>query len=176
MKSLVYWIRRTIRVLIAPQHEISIPLPLWESLVTELERRGNGVRESGAFLLGGIHCGRREVISFVLYDDLEPGCLDTGAINFTSTGYRKLWKHLKGTSLQVVADIHTHPGAAIQSEIDRANPMMPNVGHLAFILPNYAKEEPIPTEAALYQFLGRQQWKAYPDGKSSKKLYVGNWS
>jgi hypothetical protein len=176
MKLLVYWIRRTIRVLIAPQHEISMSLPIWESLVAELERRGNGVRESGAFLLGGIRRGRREVVSFVLYDDLEPGCLDTGAINFTSTGYRKLWKHLKETNLQVIADIHTHPRAAIQSGIDRANPMMPNAGHLAFILPNYATGEPTPAEAAIYQFLGSQQWKAYPSGESSKNFYVGNWS
>lgn len=176
MKSLVYWIRRNIRGLVAPSHKISMPSAIWIDLVVELERRGNGVRESGAFLLGNIASGRREVVAFIPYDDLEPGCLDTGYINFTSAGYRKLWRRLKECGLQVVGDIHTHPGRPIQSGIDRNNPMMPNAGHIALILANYAEDSPTPANAALYIFKGNRQWESYHPGQSGKKFYVGFWS
>lgn len=176
MKSVACLIQRTIRALWAPRHKLSMAPAIWKRLVAELERRGDGVRESGAFLLGAIHHGRREALDFVPYDELEPGCLDRGYINFTSTGYQKLWGILKEKKMQVVADIHTHPGGAGQSEIDQANPMMPSVGHLALILPHYAKGEPEPADAGLYIFLGNHRWKAFPPGKSKAEFYVGYWS
>ena len=86
MKSLISSIRRNIRGLVAPKHNIAMPPSLWRALVADLVERGEGVRESGAFLLGMTSAGRREVISHVLYDDLEPGCLDEGYVNFTSVG------------------------------------------------------------------------------------------
>ncbi|MEB3286895.1 MAG: hypothetical protein VKJ04_05275 [Vampirovibrionales bacterium] len=160
----------------AQSHEISMPSAIWTDLVAELARRGSGVRESGAFLLGSIYSGRREVMAFIPYDELEPGCLDAGYINFTSIGYRKLWRLLKECGLQVVGDIHTHPGKPIQSHIDRDNPMMPNVGHIALILANYAQKHPMPSDAALYIFKGSQLWESYKPGQSKQKFYVGFWS
>ena len=160
----------------APEHKISMSRSLWDNLVADLVRRGDGVRESGAFLLGEVHRGRREVSQYVPYDELEPGCLDDGYINFTAAGYRKLWKVLKECQLEVVADIHTHPRGPGQSSTDRDNPMMPSAGHMGFILPNYAQGQPAPQDAALYVFEGNQQWTAYQPGGSAKKFYVGFWS
>lgn len=176
MKSLVCSIQRNIRALVAPQHEISMSRTLWAELVIDLEDRGQGVRESGAFLIGSFFQGRREVISYIPYDELEPGCLDAGYINFTSSGYRKLWKILKGNGLRVLGDIHTHPGAAIQSYIDRDNPMMPNAGHMAFILPSYAQGHPTINDVALYIYEGNYCWQKYKPGQARQKLYVGIWS
>jgi proteasome lid subunit RPN8/RPN11 len=153
-----------------------MPCRVWRDLVADLARRGGGVRESGAFLLGHIHGGRREVVRFELYDDLEPGCLDAGYINFTSVGYRKLWAILKASGLQVVADIHTHPRGPGQSPVDRENPMMPSVGHTAFIVPNYAQGMPSPSHVAMYVFQGGQEWLAYEPGTATRKFYTGFWS
>lgn len=176
MKSHVSWIRRTIRALVAPKHELSLPRVVWAKLIDQLVSRGGNVRESGAFLLGNIHEGRREAVSFALYDDLEPGCLDRGYVNFTAAGYRKLWPILKNTGLTVVADIHTHPRGATQSAIDRDNPMMPSAGHMALIVPNYARGRPTPINVSFNIYLGGGQWSAHPPGRSAEKVYVGLWS
>ncbi|BDI34120.1 hypothetical protein CCAX7_61710 [Capsulimonas corticalis] len=153
-----------------------MPISAWSHLVSELAARGDGVRESGAFLLGQTVKGRREAVRFAFYDDLEPGCLEAGYIIFTSVGYRKLWKILKESGLQVVADVHTHPGPPFQSPLDRDNPMMASSGHLAFIVPNYAQGRPQPADVAYYTFLGNHQWSEVKPGPSAQKLYVGRWS
>jgi proteasome lid subunit RPN8/RPN11 len=142
-----------------------------------LKARGNGVRESGAFLLGHIVNGKREASAFILYDDLEPGCLDTGVIRFTSVGYRTLWKRIKGTGLEVIADVHTHPEEAFFSGTDRTNPMMPTAGHMAFVLPDYAQQGTEPKDAAFFIYLGDHKWREFKPGRdSAQKLYSGFWS
>lgn len=153
-----------------------MPRSLWSSLVSNLAHRSAGVRESGAFLLGRSFSGRRETDRFVLYDDLDPGCLDSGYVKFSATGYRELWKMLKGTGLEVVADVHTHPAEAFFSETDRTNPMMPTPGHLAFVIADYAQGLVTPNDVAFFRYLGNHQWGEHKPGCSGKKLYVGTWS
>lgn len=153
-----------------------MPRSLWHSLVLDLSARGNGVRESGAFLLGYTVGRRREVTDYALYDDLEPGCLDSGFINFSSYGYRRLWARLEDSGLSVVADIHTHPGDAFLSDVDRENPMMPNQGHIALILPQYARGNPGVAAAALSIFQGGGKWLEFAPGHAREKMYVGFWS
>lgn len=147
----------------------------WSTLVSNLAQRSAGVRESGAFLLGREIAGKREVVKFALYDDLEPGCLDSGYVSFSSAGYRELWKLLKETGLDVVADVHTHPAEAFFSGTDRTNPMMPTVGHLAFVVANYAQGAVSPNDVAFFRYLGNHEWREHKPGSSAKKLYVGIW-
>ena len=62
----------------APRHELSCSWWTWWRLRRALRQRGRGAsRESGAFLLGRQEGGRRRIVDFVLYDDLDPHCLDT---------------------------------------------------------------------------------------------------
>ena len=98
--------------------QLLIPFLLWRSLIKALRQRGKGIRESGAFLLGKAKDNR--IISFVLYDDLDPNCLDEGIIIFDGAGFVSLWKMCEAKQLRVLADIHTHHSkVAIQSGIDR---------------------------------------------------------
>lgn len=167
-------IRSIIRELVAPEHIISCSRRLWTEGLHELRIRGEGKRESGAFLIGTSH-NKRRILRFVYYDDLEPGCLDTGAVVFRGSGYGPLWNLCKETGLSVVADIHTHPGMARQSILDKVNPMVASHGHIALIVPNYAKEIAYPEVMGIYEYLGSHQWRAY-SGKSAKRyLYVGAW-
>ena len=175
MKSIVSSIRQNIRALVAPEHELSMPRSTWSTLVANLEQRSAGVRESGAFLLGRNLGHAREVLRFELYDDLEPGCLDSGYVSFSSAGYRELWKVLKETGLEVVADVHTHPAKAFFSRTDRTNPMMPTVGHLAFVVADYAQGTVRPNDVAFFRYLGNHEWTEHKPGNSGKKLYVGMW-
>ena len=45
-----------------------------------------------------------------------------------------------GRGLTVVADVHVHPGDSGQSNSDRAYPMISQAGHIALILPRFARK------------------------------------
>lgn len=75
---------------------------------------------SGAFLLGHRRNGRVRIVDFVLYDDLDPNCLDTGIVRFDGRYFGELWALCKDRGFTVVADVHTHPGESGQSDSDRA--------------------------------------------------------
>jgi hypothetical protein len=80
----------------------------------------------------------------VFYDDVDPKALDTGIVTIRQTALPRLWEICRARGFGVVADVHVHPRGYGQSESDRANPVMPRAGHLALILPNFARERPRP--------------------------------
>lgn len=170
------YIRKSIRAFAAPQHELAIGRLVWRDLIRDLAARGDGERESGAFLLGHKDGQRREAFDYLLYDDLEPGCLDGGFVQMSSIGFRRLGAEARARGLEVVADIHTHPGRAFFSDTDRENPMVPNVGHLAIVVPNFARGNPDPLKCAFFRFAGGYNWDELPTTGRDTKLYVGFWS
>jgi proteasome lid subunit RPN8/RPN11 len=107
---------------------------------------------------------RREVLEAVYYDDLAPEALADGMILFPSYAYSALWRTCRDRSLQVVADIHTHPGIARQSHTDSEHPMIPKPGHIAIIAPNFAQGSISDANLGVYEYLGGHQWKnrSYP--------------
>jgi len=131
----------------------------WLAGVDILRRRAAGIRESGAFLLGRQDSETASIEKFVFYDDLDPGCLLYGAIQFDGRKLGLLWNICRELGLKVVADIHVHPGGFMQSSIDRENPMIPNTGHLALILPDYALKGVFPGEIGIYEYCGRKIWR-----------------
>lgn len=164
----------TIRRAIAPRHKISCSPLLWWRLVSSLRGRGNvGTRESGAFLLGSIENGQRRIRDFVLYDDLDPHCLDTGIVRFDGRFFSDLWKVCKQSGLSVVADIHVHPAGCAQSSSDKNHPMISAKGHIAMILPNYAKGKQKRSKFGLYVYRGDKQWTTIPTRDRSKFFYIG---
>lgn len=127
-------------------------------MLRTLRDRGEGRRESGGFLLGRSVDGRRYVTDFIAYDDIDPNALQ-GIIIFDASHLDALWAHLEREGLEVVADVHTHPGGYGQSDIDQAHPMIPQRGHLAMIIPNFADREYRPGEIGLYEYQGRDGWR-----------------
>lgn len=170
-----YSFRSIIREFIAPNHRISCSTFLWKSGIEELKTRGKGMRESGAFLLGRVRNGRCRVEHFVYYDDLEPNCLSSGIVVLNGSGYGPLWQLCRETNLKVVADIHTHPAKALQSHIDKENPMIATIGHIALIVPHYAQDHISQESLGIYEYLGSHQWRDH-SGKNSKAfMYIGIW-
>jgi len=139
---------------------LRVPVLLWARLLIELRRRGMRRRESGAFLLVRKNVPLARVTSFICYDELDPEALATGAITFHAVGYAALWAHCRHHDVDVVGDIHTHPGNDVrQSSIDRRNPMIPIVGHLALIVPNFAHTPWWSLrEAGVYEYDGNFMW------------------
>ena len=138
---------------------ISCDAAVWAAGARELERRTlNGTRESGAFLLGTDQDGYRRIVEFVFYDDIDPHALDTGIVHFHGNKLPKLWEHCRSRGYGVIADVHVHPGGYGQSASDQADPVMPQAGHLAFIIPHFARRETRPGGIGMYEYLGNSAW------------------
>jgi proteasome lid subunit RPN8/RPN11 len=136
-----------------------MPRLQWRRLLAELQRRGQGRRESGAFLLARHDSDRVKRVAY--YDDLDADCL-TGGISFASSGFTELWRICENENLRVVADVHTHPSSWVeQSGIDAANPMIARVGHVAMIVPSYGHAREV-AECGVHIYLGSRQWLPVP--------------
>lgn len=154
-----------------------VPTLLWLRLVWNLRRRGRGRRESGAFLLGVRGERRDKVKAFALYDDLDPHALDSGIVVFRGGGYAALWKLCRQRRLAVVGDVHTHPGPSPrQSEADRTNPMIPEPGHLAFILPHFAGTWAWRfNDVAIHEYAGDYRWHDWAGPRRRDRVRLCFW-
>ena len=135
-----------------PPKRLNCPRSLWKDILRELRERGGGRQESGGFLLGHVEGGRRYVRNFIAYDVIDSNALQ-GIIMFDASKMDTVW------AMEVVADVHTHPAGYGQSGTDQAHPMIPQRGHLAMIIPNFADRFYRPGEIGLYEFQGRDGWR-----------------
>jgi len=168
-------IRATIRGFVAPEHRLTCSSRLWRALLLQLQRRGNGRTESGAFLLGRSSGARRCIDQVAYYDDLDPDALRTGIVIFDGRGYGPLWTLCRETGLTVVADVHTHGGAARQSTLDRANPMIATAGHVAIIVPSFAQGRIQLSDLGIYEYEGAHRWRDHSGPNANRHFYVGRW-
>ena len=142
----------------ADRSRLEIPLWTWVGLYRGLWRRGRGVRESGAFLLGQRGQGTATVRQIVYYDDLDPDALKTGIVRLSGSALGPLWALCTERGLEVLADVHTHPGGSGQSESDRAHPMVAIRGHISLIVPNFARNAFDLAGVGHYRFEGNKRW------------------
>jgi len=156
---MVFSILRIIGHRLRPRPRLTCEARVWSQLLSELRDRGGGYREAGAFLLGVRHAdGRRSIKAFLLYDEVDPACL-RGAIVFDGSRMDAVWRRCEAAGLSVVADVHTHPGGYGQSQTDQRHPMIPERGHVALIIPNFADRLYRPGEIGVYEFCGRDGWR-----------------
>jgi hypothetical protein len=173
---MTFSIRTTIRALAAPEHRISCPQRIWRRVIEELNRRGEGSHEAGVFLLGVERRGRLEVKDMVFYDELDPSAYDTGVCVLHGDAFAILWALCRERDLTVVADAHTHGGAALQSHADRTNPMVARAGHVAIIVPHLARPPVKHPALGVYEYCGEHKWTNRSGTSSKRFFYVGLWS
>jgi len=164
----------TMRRLIAPRHRLSCSPRLWERLLALLRERGQQEsRESGAFLLG-VRAGKRaRITDFVLYDDLDPHCLDTSIVSFDGRYFDDLWELCRQRGLIVIADVHVHPEGAGQSGSDRANPMISRAGHIALIVPAFARQPVRRRDLGIYEYRRSKQWRIVAPRERQRFFHIG---
>lgn len=173
---MTFSIKAIIRAFAAPRHGISCRTELWHRVLRELHRRGARRTEAGCFLLGSVTENRRRVVDVVYYDDLDPDAYASGVCVLHGPAFAKLWQRCRASGLTVVADVHTHPGAAFQSTSDRTNPMIARGGHVAIIVPNFALA-PVPhDEIGIYEYRGNHAWSDRSPRVFRGFLYTGFWS
>ena len=144
------------------QHDpnLTIPSALWQALLSELHRRTGECHESGAFLLGHSSEHGRRVEQLIYYDDLDPHAYRTGIVVMHAASFGMLWDRCQSSGLSVVADVHVHPKAAFQSRADRRNPMIAVSGHLALIVPNFARPPVTLESLGFFEYQGRHRWRS----------------
>lgn len=173
---MTFSIKTTMRAFAAPSHQLNCPPRLWGTLIAELDRRGERQHEAGAFLLGETSQSRRTATDLIFYDQLDANAYSTGVCILYAPAFAALWTICRERGLTVVADVHTHGGAARQSLADKTNPMVARAGHIAIIVPNFAAS-PVPrNELGIYEYLGDHSWIDRSPRVRSGYLYSGIWS
>ena len=175
---MISYIRRILSRLIAPQHKLRCSSSIWKTLTDELRMRGEGIREAGAFILGKVEPdGRRLATHIVFYDDLDKSALRGGYVCMTPEGYSKLWNICSGLNNSVIADVHTHPGIALQSLSDKKHPMIIKSGHIAMIIPNFAKDIPISLKTlGMFEYQGMGKWRTLSNYQNPKPfILISKW-
>jgi hypothetical protein len=171
-----FFTKATIRAYAAPEHRLSCRHRMWRDVVAELERRGHRRHEAGVFLLGVEYCERREVRDVIFYDDLDPQAYATGVCVLHGDAFAKLWAICRTKKLTVVADAHTHPDEAFQSSSDKANPMVARSGHIAIIIPDFARRPIRAGHLGIYEYCGQHEWMDRSPLKAPGYFYTGLWS
>ena len=159
------------------ENQITMGVFTWFRLVGELRERGGGRRESGAFLLGKTNDPARRITEFVCYDDLDRTALDKGYVLFHGPGYSALWTICSARKLEVLADIHTHPGPDVgQSSIDQKHPMLPVVNHVALIAPRFGHTSRWSLrEVGVHVFEGGGRWRRHDPKDPSTPIRISYW-
>jgi hypothetical protein len=169
-------IRATTRALFAPRHKLRCSRALWTKILKELDRRGERRHEAGVFLLGTTANEERIVTDAVFYDEIDPNAYESGVCVLYGDAFSKLWEICRQRRLTVLADAHTHGGGASQSESDRTNPMVARAGHIALIVPNFARPGVAMRSVGMYEYLGNHEWNVPGYGIRNRLFYVGWWS
>lgn len=138
------------------------PNLLWWKLFQELRRRGANIRESGAFLIGKRGPGTPVVTAVLYYDDIDRNALSTGIVRLSGHAMNAVWQFCAERDLEVLADIHTHPGGAGQSCSDQEHPMVAVKGHIALIAPRFARSTFALAEIGVYRYRGSKLWDNLP--------------
>jgi len=76
--------------------------------------------------------------------------------------------------MEVVGDVHTHPGAPIQSGLDRDHPMIAQRGHIALIVPFFAQGDFSPQALGIYEYASERRWEDR-SLQGGRYFYVGRW-
>lgn len=153
---------------------LEISAGAWSALMRDLFERGGGMRESGAFLLGSIGDRTRTVRDWLPYDELDPAVRNFEYVRLETAAFTKLWEVCAARSLEVVADVHTHPLGPGQSISDRENPMISLAGHVALIVPYFARGDVQPADLSVNVYLGGGTWKShYRDAAAALIQLIG---
>lgn len=149
------------------ERKLFIPVLLWWGLLHDLRQKSQGVRESGAFLLGDRDGRCARVRSYVLYHDLDPHVSDSGIIQFASSGYSPLWRTCRERKQRAIADVHCHPAAWVdQSDSDVAHPMIPEPGHISLIVPSFGRTPWWSLRAVgVHEYFGGRAWRTDRSGQ-----------
>lgn len=137
-----------------------IPHNLWQLTWAGLAQRGSGKVEAFCVWAGDRTSSSLQVKEVIFLDDL-PGVQGFPLFHKISReAVARLFEILKSKSLDLIADVHTHPEEWVDlSQIDQENPLEYRVGFYSVVLPYFGKSDPSLDLTGLHRYTGSLKWK-----------------
>jgi proteasome lid subunit RPN8/RPN11 len=83
-----------------------------------------------------------------------------------------LFESLDSRDLVPLAQLHTHPGSARMSPIDRERPLVAIRGFLSIIVPNFAFTSADPETWNVYEYQSHQEWLLWTRTDIERRLII----
>ena len=158
-----------------PERPIHFQRGLWARCLDGLRQR-SGEHEAGAFLLGTTDPRQCTVTRVVYYDELDANAYSTGVCVLYADSFERLWRMCRERGLSGACGRRQSPTGAGQSPSDRNNPMVAQAGHVAIIVPNYARVRVWRHRLGLYRYRGAHQWDNLSGWSARHTLRTGTWT
>jgi len=132
-------------------NQVYIPVSVWDQTLEALRYYGK-FRSEGLVYWGGIIGGQQEslVTSLLRLNHSPQG----GHVRPTEQEMRHLIRTLRERDEKLIAQVHSHPGAAFHSDGDDANATSYHDGFLSLVIPKYGQGVTSLAECAIYEFRG----------------------
>ena len=140
--------------------KILVPFECADHTYTFLKATGKRNLE-GVALWAGSEEGDAFVVKYSIIPKQNSYNLEDGLLyNVDGEELYKLGVWLHENKMKLIAQIHTHPGAAYHSETDDAYPIVTKEGSLSIVIPDFAANPMSIHEWAIYRLLPGKGW--YP--------------
>jgi len=138
-----------------------VPKSIVEETLQYLLRGGERNCETVVLWLGR-RGGPAEPVEQVYRPDQE---VDVDYFRIPSEAVRTLMGHLRLNRLQVLCQVHSHPGEAFHSKADDKWAIVRHVGALSLVVPYFARRTTLPTffeDTATYKLDQEDRWIEVP--------------
>lgn len=132
---------------------------LWQATVKGLGARSEGRHETACVWTGHRLPEAWSIEAIMFLDDL-PGTTGLPRQHRTPrSALDVLFAELRKRELQIIADVHTHPGSWVGlSPVDQSHPIEYRLGLLAVVIPHYARVPVSLADAGIHEYLGAHRW------------------
>lgn len=113
----------------------------------------------GVALWAGIREGNTFLVKRTIIPQQDAGSIEDGLIYVVrGEELHRIALELFDSGMQLIAQIHSHPGEAYHSQTDDAYPIVTVTGGISVVVPNFAEGGLNLTEWAVYRFLPETGW------------------
>lgn len=115
----------------------------------------------GVALWAGVRDGNNFHIKRTIIPEQSAGNIEDGLIYVVrGDELHRISLELFDTGMQLIAQVHSHPGEAYHSETDDAYPIVTVLGGVSVVVPNFATGGLNLKEWAVYRFMPETGWTA----------------
>ena len=154
-------------------HIVRIKSDLWKLTWEGLSKRSDGRIES-LCIWAGQRSPDVSVVTEVIFLDGIEGVEGFALFHrITREATAQIFAILKDKGLQIVADVHTHPGDWVGlSDTDREHPLEYRVGFISIVLPYFGRTDPMQEDIGMHRYEGNHQWHHMDEAEKLSTLVV----
>ena len=135
-----------------PGGTFTVPPSIVESTLAVLRRRRT---EAVCYWLGRLS----EIVTIVCELWIPEHDADVVSYTVTPEEMLRLKQHLDEAGLAIVAQIHSHPGAAFHSATDDQNAASPWPGFISIVVPRFGDVDDFWSEVEIYELIHGTHWQ-----------------